>query len=138
MTPSTLPASVRVRLAQHAAVAVEDASTDEVVRSLPGPSRGHHAVLATLGALHHDLAAGDRAGLDAGHAGVLRKGLGVLIDAAEDVTHGAVGELTEAGIAAARKRAKCACDETLLRVLAELAQVAVQAAYAGLRRAGRL
>lgn len=133
MTPSTLPASVRVRLAQHAAAAVEDA--DVGFSTGTGDDRRRHARLATMGALHDDLAAGDKAGLPGPHADILRRGIGVLIDAAEDVAHGEVGELTDAGIAHARAQAKCACDEQFLRVLRTVLDAIVEGAFQGLRRA---
>ena len=137
MTPSTLPATVRRRLAGHAAAAVDEADSEEVIRGLDGGSRRRHARLVTMGALHHDLSAGDRAGLDHAQGAMLRRGIGVLIGAAEDVAHGAVGELTDAGIEAARKAAHCACDEQFIRVLRTILDVVVEGAFAGLRRAAR-
>lgn len=135
MTPSTLPATVRRRLAVHAAAAVDEA--DDLGPLPSGDERRRRARLTTMGALHHDLSAGDRAGLDHAQGAMLRRGIGVLIDAAEDVAHGAVGELTDAGIEAARKAAHCACDEQFIRVLRTILDVVVEGAFAGLRRAAR-
>jgi len=91
-----------------------------------------------MGETHHELAAGGGLGLDPLGREKLRQGIGVLIDAAEDVAHGVAGEITDAGIAAAQRKAKCRCGPTFVRVLKAIFDLAVEGAFAGLQAASRV
>lgn len=131
--PTLLPASVRQRLALCAVHGVQEANAD--YPRPDGETRRRRARLAALGALHADLAVGDGVGLDPVGRTKLRQGVGILIDAAEDVTHGVVGEITEAGIDAAQNAAGCNCGPTFVRILKGLVDLGVEAAFAGMRSA---
>ena len=134
--PWTVPASVRQRIAVHAVTGVEDAA--DLFPRPDAETRRRTARLLTLGATHADLSAGDGVGLDGIERQKLRQGIGVLIDAAEDVAHGAVGEITDAGIAAAQRKAKCRCGPTFVRVLKAIIDACVEGAFAGLRAAAKV
>ncbi len=120
--PQSMPASQRIILAEAATAGVAAAMASGVVGG------DHRRRLARLHAMRAALAAPVT-------APPLQRGLGVLIDAAEDVAHGISGEITESGISAARARRGCDCDETFIRVLRALVDLGVEAAFQGIRSA---
>jgi hypothetical protein len=120
--PASLPAAQRIILAQAATVGVATAMASGVEG---GDQRRRIARLHAMKAAQREPVA----------APPLKQGLCVLIDAAEDLVHGAAGEMSEAGISAARARHGCECDEAFLRILRAMLDLAVESAFQGIRSA---
>ena len=137
-SPTMLPATVYHQFAIRAVQArIEVAS--ETDAAAPEHDRHRLARLKTAHALRRDAAdPGDPLKLDGSGSQKLRQGLDVLIGAAEDVAHGALGEITDIGIETAQRRLKCRCGPTFVRVLKLALDTALSAAAAGLRSAIRL
>ena len=131
--PTMLPAVLRDAMATAAVKGVQDA--DYLFSGRSGDERRRAARLITMGTLHSALVLDKIPELGAVGTLKARQGLGVLIDAAEDVTHGVVGEITDAGIAAAQRATHCACGPTFVAILKALLDIAVQGAFAGIRAA---
>ena len=131
--PTMLPAALRDAMAVAAVKGVQDA--DFAFPDATGEERRRAARLIAMGTLHADLVLDQLPELGAVGTMKARQGIGVLIDAAEDVTHGVVGEITDAGIAAAQRAAHCACGPTFVAVMKALLDIAVQGAFAGIRAA---
>ena len=133
--PTMLPPPLRDAMALAAVKGVQDA--DFAFPDATGEERRRAARLIAMGALHSSLVENKIPSLGAVSTTKARQGIGVLIDAAEDVTHGVVGEITDAGIAAAQRAAHCWCGPTFVAVLKALLDIAVQGAFAGLRAAAK-
>ena len=133
MTQPTMLPALRDAIASAAVGGVRHADTIPI----DGEGRRRAARLAAMGTMHAALALDQLPEL--GTVGTLkaRQGIGVLIDAAEDLTHGVVGEITDAGIAAAQRKAHCACGPTFVGILKALLDIGVQAAFAGIRAAAK-
>lgn len=131
--PTMLPAPLRDAIASAAVGGVRHADT----LPLDGEGRRRAARLATMGTMHAALVLDQLPELGAVGTLKARQGIGVLIDAAEDLTHGVVGEITDAGIAAAQRKAHCACGPTFVGILKALLDLGVQAAFAGIRAAAK-
>ena len=130
--PTTLPAPLRDAMALAAVGGVYAA--DNPV-SINPQVRRRKARLVAMGTLHAALVLDQLPELGTVGSLKARQGIGVLIDAAEDLTHGVVGEITDAGIAAAQRKAHCACGPTFVGILKALLDIGVQAAFAGIRAA---
>ena len=133
--PTTLPALLRDAIASAAVEGVRLADGDDPENTAPGVVKRRNARLFAMESVHGPAARGEIVGLDKSASTKLAQGLNVLLDAAEDLTHGVVGEITDAGIAAAQRKAHCACGPTFVGILKALLDIGVQAAFAGIRAA---